>query len=101
MLVVGAKGSSQQLVLSTLLLQGTPVGNIAGHIYTELRADPRVALAVPIAMGDNVGGARIVGTDEHFFDLRPSQQEPPAFQLAAGQSLWRRLRGRAGQPCSG
>ena len=84
-LIVGAKGSSQQLVLSTLLLQGTPVGNIAGHIYTELRTDPRVALAVPIAMGDNVGGARIVGTDEHFFALRPSQQEPPAFQLAAGQ----------------
>ncbi len=83
-LVVGAKGSSQQLVLSTLLLQGAPVGNIPGHIYAELRDDARVALAVPIAMGDNVGGARIVGTDEHFFDLRPSRQEPPAFQLAAG-----------------
>lgn len=84
-LVVGAKGSSQQLVLSTLLLQGAPVGNIPGRIYAELRADPRVALAVPIAMGDNVGGARIVGTDEHFFALRPSQQTAPAFQLAAGQ----------------
>ncbi len=83
-LVVGAKGSSQQLVLSTLLLQGAPVGNIPGHIYAELRNDTRVALAVPIAMGDNVGGARIVGTDDHFFDLHPSQQELPAFQLAAG-----------------
>ena len=58
-LVVGAKGSGQQLVLSTLLLQGLPVGNIDGHIYAELRDDPRVALAAPIAMGDNVGGARI------------------------------------------
>jgi len=84
-LVVGAKGSGQQLVLSTLLLQGAPVGNIDGHIYTELRADPRVALAVPIAMGDNVGGARIVGTDARFFDLRTSRQAPPAFQLAAGK----------------
>ena len=34
-LVVGAKGSGQQLVLSTLLLQGLPVGNIDGHIYAE------------------------------------------------------------------
>ena len=84
-LVIGAKGSGQQLVLSTLLLQGTPVGNIDGHIYTALHDDPRVALAVPIAMGDNVGGARIVGTDRNFFDLRPSRQEPPAFQLAAGR----------------
>ncbi len=84
-LVIGAKGSGQQLVLSTLLLQGTPVGNIDGHIYTALHDDPRVALAVPIAMGDNLGGARLVGTDRSFFGLRPSRQEPPAFQLAAGR----------------
>lgn len=42
-LVVGAKGSGQQLVLSTLLLQGTPVGNIDGHIFTDLEADSRDA----------------------------------------------------------
>jgi len=84
-LVVGAKGSSQQLVLSTLLLQGVPVGNIDGHIYAELNADPRVTLAVPIAMGDNVGGARIIGTDRRFFELRATQQAAPAFQLAAGR----------------
>ena len=84
-LVVGAKGSGQQLVLSTLLLQGTPVGNIDGHVYEELRGDPRVALAVPVAMGDNVGGARLIGTDRRFFDLRPSLQEPPSFVLAEGR----------------
>jgi putative ABC transport system permease protein len=84
MLVVGAKGSGQQLVLSTLLLQGTPVGNIDGHVYEELAEDPRVALAVPLALGDNVGGARIVGTDLRFFDLRPSLQEPQSFRLAEG-----------------
>lgn len=84
-LVVGAKGSGQQLVLSTLLLQGLPVGNIDGQIFAELSADPRVTLAVPLALGDNVGGARIIGTDQSFFDLRPSQQEPPSFQLAAGR----------------
>ena len=83
-LVVGAKGSAQQLVLSTLLLQGNPVGNIPHAVYDELAADPRVALAVPLAMGDNVGGARIVGTDATFFALRPAETEPPAFQLAAG-----------------
>ena len=84
-LVVGAKGSGQQLVLSTLLLQGTPVGNIDGHIFNELEADPRVTLAVPLALGDNVGGARIIGTDRRFFELRPSLQEPPSFQLADGR----------------
>lgn len=85
MLVVGAKGSAQQLVLSTLLLQGNPIGNITQHIYEELAADPRVALAVPLAMGDNVGNARIIGTNLAFFTLAPSLQEPPSFQLAQGR----------------
>lgn len=84
-LVVGAKGSAQQLVLSTLLLQGNPVGNIPAHLYDELSADPRVRLAVPIAMGDNVGGARIIGTNVNFFQLRTEEAAPPAFQLASGQ----------------
>ena len=83
-LVIGAKGSTQQLVLSTLLLQGNPVGNIPQHIYDELVADPRVALAVPMAMGDNVGNARIIGTTRAFFTLGPSRQEAPSFQLAQG-----------------
>ncbi|MEZ4860370.1 MAG: ABC transporter permease [Caldilineaceae bacterium] len=84
-LVVGAKGSAQQLVLSTLLLQGNPVGNIPSHIYDELVADPRVALAVPLAMGDNVGNARIIGTNLDFFTLGPSLRAPPSFQLASGR----------------
>lgn len=84
-LVVGAKGSAQQLVLSTLLLQGNPVGNIPEHLYDELVADPRVALAVPLAMGDNVGNARIIGTNLDFFTLGPALREPPSFQLASGR----------------
>lgn len=84
-LVVGAKGSSQQLVLSTILLQGLPVGNIDHEVYERLLADVRVAAAIPLAMGDNVGGARIIGTDHTFFDLRTSNDAPPAFRLAAGR----------------
>jgi putative ABC transport system permease protein len=84
-LVVGAKGSAQQLVLSTLLLQGTPVGNIPEDIHEELSDDPRVTLAVPLAFGDNVGGARVIGTDEGFFELAPALGESPSFTLAEGR----------------
>lgn len=86
-LVVGAKGSAQQLVLSTLLLQGVPVGNIPGEIYARLATDPRARLAVPIALGDNVGGARIIGSNSAFFELRSTESAPPAFQLAQGRSF--------------
>jgi len=84
-LVVGAKGSAQQLVLSTILLQDEPVGNMPLAVYERMRTDERVALAVPLAMGDNVEGARIIGTNGDFFTLQPSANAAPTFLLAQGQ----------------
>ncbi len=84
-LVVGTKGSAQQLVLSTILLQDEPVGNMPLAVYERLRTDERVALAVPLAMSDNVEGARIIGTNGDFFTLQPSTNAAPTFQLAEGQ----------------
>lgn len=84
-LVVGAKGSAQELVLDTILLQGVPVGNIPYRIYQELRLDPRVALAIPIAKGDSVANAPIIGTTPDFFELRATVESQPAFQVAEGR----------------
>lgn len=86
MLVVGANGSSQQLVVSTILLQDNPVGNISYTVYEDLRDDDeRVQLAIPLAFGDSYEGSRIIGTNHDFFEIRPSLQEPPTFQLADGR----------------
>lgn len=84
-LVVGPKGSAQQLVLSTILLQGPSIGNMDSHIWETLREDSRAALTIPLALGDNVGGARILGTTPAFFDLRPRLNGPPTFRLAEGR----------------
>jgi len=83
-LVVGSSGSGQQLVLSSILLQGNPIGNIPYSVYEQLENDTRVKLVVPLAFGDNVGGARIIGTDKNFLELRTSQLNPPAFQVGQG-----------------
>ncbi len=86
MLVIGSAGSGQELVLSSILLQGNPIGNIPYEVYETLEADDaRVQLAVPLAFGDSLGGARLIGTNLNFFDLRTSQLAPPAFQLATGR----------------
>lgn len=86
MLVVGAKGSSQQLVVSTILLQDTPVGNISYDVYEDLYNDPdRVRLAIPLGFGDSIGDSRIIGTNHDFFEIRPALNEPPTFQLAEGR----------------
>ncbi|GAB4527618.1 MAG: ABC transporter permease [Anaerolineae bacterium] len=84
-LVVGAAGSGQDLVLSSILLQGNPIGNIPYQVYDDLANDARVLLAVPLAFGDSVGGARIVGTNRNFFELRANISAPPAFQIREGR----------------
>ncbi|MEM7688128.1 MAG: ABC transporter permease [Pseudomonadota bacterium] len=68
-LVVGAKGSPLQLILSSVFHVDQPTGNIPYSSLGLLRRDPAVARAVPLALGDNFRGYRIVGTDESFTDL--------------------------------
>ncbi|OYT72887.1 MAG: hypothetical protein CFK52_03545 [Chloracidobacterium sp. CP2_5A] len=68
-LVVGAKGSPLQLVLNTVFHLDAPVGNIPYAYYRKLKADDRVAYAVPLALGDNYRGFRLVGTEPEYFSL--------------------------------
>lgn len=60
--VLGARGSQLQLVLNSVFhLEASP-GNLAYNDYLDIKKDPRVAQAVPIAVGDNYQGYRLVGT---------------------------------------
>ena len=61
-LVVGAPGSEAQLVLSSVFLQPAPLPLLPARVLAELRADPRVAAAVPVGFGDFVRDYPIVGT---------------------------------------
>ena len=65
-IVVGAKGSALQNVLAAVYYLDVPNGNITLKEVDALRANPQVAKAIPIAIGDSVGGARIVGTIDEF-----------------------------------
>ena len=68
-LVVGAKGSPLQLVLSSIYHLDVPTGNIPYSRFETLAKDPRVVSGVPLGLGDNYHGYRIVGTDTNFFSL--------------------------------
>ncbi len=60
--VLGARSSQLQLVLNSIFhLEASP-GNLANADYLDIKKDTRVALAVPIAVGDNYHGYRLVGT---------------------------------------
>ncbi len=68
-LVVGAKGSPLQLILSAIYHTDIPTGNIPLAAAEALSRHPLVASAVPLSLGDSVRGQRIVGTEATFLDL--------------------------------
>jgi putative ABC transport system permease protein len=68
-LVIGAKGSPLQLILSTLYHVDNPTGNISLHEAKQIADNPLIQQAVPISLGDNFKGHRIIGTDPTFLPL--------------------------------
>jgi putative ABC transport system permease protein len=79
-LVVGAKGSPLQLILSAIYHVDVPTGNIPLAAVEQLRSNRLVAQVIPVSLGDNFEGFRIVGTE-------PALIEHYGARLAAG-ALW-------------
>lgn len=84
-LLVGAKGSAQQLVLSTVLLQGAPVGNVARATLDRIAKHPGVATAIPLALGDSYRRLRIIGTTSDLLVTRTRPAAPTYFRITQGR----------------
>jgi putative ABC transport system permease protein len=65
--VLGARGSKLQLVLNSIFHLESSPGNLAWADYQDVAHNPNVELAVPIAVGDNYHGYRLVGTTPEYF----------------------------------
>lgn len=61
-LVVGAKGSPLQLILSSVFHIDVPTGNIPLAAQGQLEQNRMVRQVIPLALGDSYRGFRIVGT---------------------------------------
>ncbi|OEK06542.1 ABC transporter permease [Roseivirga misakiensis] len=68
-LVVGAKGSPLQLILANVYHIDFPTGNIKLDEAKNLTRNRLVKSAIPLALGDNYGGFRIVGTNHDYVKL--------------------------------
>lgn len=64
--VVGAKGSPLQLILAGIYHADVPPGNVALADVEALRRHPQVAQLIPLSLGDNLGGFRLVGTTRDY-----------------------------------
>lgn len=69
-LIVGPKGSDLQLVLSAVYRMQPPIENLPYLYLEQLRKDPRVTSAVPLAFGDvtEQGSFPIIGTTPEYFE---------------------------------
>jgi putative ABC transport system permease protein len=79
-LVVGAKGSPLQLILSAVYHVDVPTGNVPLAAVEQVRANRLVKSAIPVSLGDNFRGFRIVGSE-------PALIAHYGGQLASG-TLW-------------
>lgn len=70
-LVIGAKGSPLQLILSSMYHIDTPTGNISVKEAKPFLnpKHPLIEQAVPLSMGDSHRGYRIIGTNEEMINF--------------------------------
>ncbi|GHB85256.1 ABC transporter permease [Persicitalea jodogahamensis] len=61
-MVVGAKGSPLQLILSSIYQIDAPTGNVPLAEVNQLKRNPFVKTVIPLSLGDNYRGFRVVGT---------------------------------------
>lgn len=101
-LVVGAKGSPLQLILSSIYQMDQPTGNIPLASVDMLRRDPGVAKVVPLALGDNFRGYRIVGTEPSYAalygaEMRVGRMFAEHGEAVMGAEVARKLGANVGQ----
>ena len=85
--VLGARGSKLQLVLNAIFHLEASAGNLAWADYEAIKRHPAVKTAIPIAVGDNLRGYRLVGTLPELFtdvEIAPGKK----FALAGGGKIF-------------
>lgn len=95
-MVVGAKGSPLQLILSGVYQIDSPTGNIALSELNMLRRNPLVKELIPLSMGDNYKGYRIVGSNEKYLQhfkagLKEGRVFEQAMEVVVGATVARNL----------
>ena len=75
--VLGARGSKLQLVLNSIFHVEASPGNLAWQDYLDIKSNRSVASAIPIAVGDNYRGYRLIGVSTNLFtevEYRPGHR---------------------------
>ena len=95
-MVIGAKGSPLQLVLSSVLHIDSPTGNIPLGEVQKIQKHPFIKSAIPLCYGDNHQGYRIVGSKASFIaayqgELESGKIFQKSFEVVAGSNVAQKL----------
>ena len=91
-LVVGAKGSPLQLILSSIYHIDIPNGNIPFKSVETLIKHPQIKTSIPMALGDNWRGHRIVGTTKDYIshykgEINSGRTWKKEFEIISGSNI--------------
>lgn len=105
-LVVGAKGSPLQIILSAVYHIDFPTGNIPMKEAMRLNQSRLVKSTIPLALGDNYQGYRVVGTNHDYLALHQvNYQEGIAwekpFEVVLGATVARKSGLKVGDSFTG
>ena len=78
--VVGAPGSKLQLVLNSIFHLESSDRNLTWEQYESVASHPMVRTAIPMAVGDNYQGYRLVGVTTNLFEVEFREGEKYAVQ---------------------
>ena len=67
-LIIGSRGASSQLLLSSVFHIGNTTNTIKYNTYQQISQSPAVDWAVPISLGDSHHGYTVMATDLTFFE---------------------------------
>ena len=95
-MVVGAKGSPLQLILSSVYHVDSPTGNISYKEAEKISNNRMVGSSIKLLYGDNHKGYRIVGTEKKFIDLykgvfKEGKEWEKPFEVIVGSKVHKNL----------
>lgn len=105
-MVLGAKGSPLQLILSSVYNIDAPTGNIYLEEAQRFMQHPLVESAIPVSLGDSYMGYRIIGTTDAYlkkYNLQPASGKvfSKAMEVVVGATVAQRSQLKIGSEFAG
>lgn len=88
--VVGNKGSSTQLLMSSIFFSEDPLGTLSYSVVNDIRNIDKNMKVIPIALGDNYNGSKIVGTETDLlegYEFSEGQVFGEDFEVVVGSNV--------------